>query len=93
MLMSEAKVFSPKSADFLVTRKKEPRLNLRSMVNLEKSENATAIIAANALRTHQNISVSGEANIANGLFVNGIDMSYEHNGRDAFDENKATFID
>ena len=55
--MSEAKVFSPKSADFLVTRKKEPRLDLGKTVDLDESEDAATIIAANTLRAHQDIAV------------------------------------
>ena len=48
-------------------------------------------IAANALRAHQNISVSGNANVMNGLFMNSIKVSYEHNGSHAPHQNKITF--
>ena len=72
LLMSKAEIFSPKSANFFVTAKEKPRFNLRGMEDVAKSENATAIIAANTLRRHKDISVSRNANIANRLFMNGV---------------------
>ena len=86
--MSEAESFSPKSADFLVAGEKKPRFNLRGVVNLEKSKNAATIIAANALRAHQDIAVSGSANVADRLFVNGVEMCGEHDGSLTVDENE-----
>ena len=89
--MSEAKFFSPKPADFLVTAEQEPRLDFCELVNFDESENATAIIAANALRGHEDISVSGEANIANRLFMNGIKVCDEHDGSLSANEYEITF--
>ena len=78
LLMSEAESFSPDAADFLVASEEQPRFNLRGLENFAESENAATIVAANALRAHQNIFVSRKADIANGLFVNGVQVSDEH---------------
>ena len=58
------------------------------MVNLEKSEDAATIIAANTLRAHQDIAVLRFANVAHRLFVNGVQMRYEHDGSLSVDENE-----
>ena len=91
LLMSETEFFCAKPANFFIATEQEPRLDFGKLVNFYESENATAIIAANALRGHKDISVSGEANIANGLFMDGIEMSDEHDGSLSLNENEISF--
>ena len=47
--MSKAEIFGTKPADFLVAGKEKPRFNLCGIIDFAESENATAIITANAL--------------------------------------------
>ena len=89
--MSEAEFFCPKSADFLIATEQEPRFNLRGLKDFAEGKDAAAIIAANALRTHQNISVIGFANVFDGLFMNCVKMCYEHDGSLSVDKNEITF--
>ena len=63
------------------------------MVNLEKSKNAATVIAANTLRAHQDIAVLRFANVAHRLFVNGVQMRYEHDGSLSVDENEIVLVD
>ena len=77
LLVSKAESLGTKSTYFLVARKEQPRLNLRGMEDVTKSENATSIVAANALRTYQNVVVSGNANVVDRFFMNGVQMSDE----------------
>ena len=93
LFMSEAESFSPKPANFFVTGEEKPRFNLRGMEDVTESENATAIIAANALRTHENIFIGGKANVANGFVVNSVQMSDEQNGSVAANEDKIALAD
>ena len=93
LLMSKAEFFGTKSADFFVTRKEEPRFNLRGLKDFAQSKNTATIIAANALWTHKDISVRGEANVVNGLFMNGVQMCHEHDGSLPVYEDKIAFID
>jgi len=62
-------------------------------MNLDESKDTTLVIATNSLRGHKDIFVSGEANIANGLFVNGVEMSDEHNRSLSANEYEITFTD
>ena len=93
MLMSEGEFISPKPTNFLITAEQEPRLDFGEAINFDESKNATAIIAANALRGHKDIFISGEANIANGLFMNRIKMSNEHDRSLPVNENEIGFAD
>ena len=86
--MSKAELFSPKPADFLVTTEKEPRFDFRKAVDFAESKNAAPVVAANALRAHDNVAVSGKADVANGFFVNGVEMSDEHDGSLSANENE-----
>ena len=85
LLMSAAKFFGTEPADFLVAAEQKPRLYFGTAVDFDESKDTATIVAANALRTHQNIFVSGKANVLDGFFVNGVEMS------DAFDENEIAF--
>ena len=78
LLVSKAESFSTDTANFFVTCKEQPRFDLRGTEDIAESENAAPIVAANALRAHQNISVSACTNVANWPFVNGVEMSDEH---------------
>ena len=93
LLMSKAELFSPKPAYFLVTTEQEPRLDFGKAINFDESKDAATVVAANALRTHQNISVSRDADVLDGLFVNGVEMSDEHNGGLSVDENEIALAD
>lgn len=70
--MSETEILSTYAADFFFTSKEEPRLNLRVLKDFNESKTTAPVITANALRTHQNISVSRDADVANGFIVNGV---------------------
>ena len=52
MLVSETEILGTYAADFFLTSKEEPRLNLRGLVNFDESENAAPVIAAYSLRRH-----------------------------------------
>lgn len=93
LTVSEAKFFSSKPADFLVTRKQGPRLDFGKTVDFYESENATTIVAANALRTHDDVSVSRNADVLDGLFVNGIQMRDKHDGSLAVNENEIALVE
>lgn len=93
MFMSETEFFRAKSANFFVTSEEKPRFNLRGMEDVAESENATTIIAANALRTHENIFIGGKANVANGFIMNGIEMSNKQNGSLPPNEDKIALAD
>lgn len=93
LTVSEAKFFSSKPADFLVTRKQGPRLDFGKTVDFDESENAATIVAANALRAHEDVFVRGKADVANGFFVNGIEMCDEHDGSLPVDENEITLVE
>ena len=93
LLMSEAKFFSPKPANFLVATEQEPRLDFGKPIDFDESKDAATIVAANALRAHDDVAVSGNADVANGFFVNGVEVCDEHDGRDAFDENEIAFAE
>ena len=75
LLMNEAKFFSTEPANFFVATEKKPRLNLCVLINFYESKTTAPVIAANALRGHKDIFVSGEANVADRCFVNGVEMS------------------
>ena len=77
LLMSETEIFSPKPANFFVTAKEKPGFNLRGMEDIAECEDTAAIIAANALRTYENIFVGGKTNIANGFIMNGVEVGDE----------------
>lgn len=85
--------FSPDTADFLVTRKEKPRFNLCRRVDFDESKNAAAIVAANTLRAHEDITVSRFADVANGFFMNGIEMGDQHNRSLPANEDKVTLAD
>lgn len=93
MFMSEAKRIRAKPANFFVAGEKKPRFNLSGVEDVTKSENATTIIAANALRTHENIFIGGKANVANGFIMNGIEMSNKQDRSLPMNENKVAFAD
>ena len=91
LLVSEAESFCPDSANFLISGKQEPWFNLRGLEDFDKSENAATVVAANALRTHEDIAVSGNANVVNGFFVHRVEMCDEHDGSLPVDENEIAF--
>ena len=91
--MSATEIFSTKSADFFVAGEEQPRFNLRGLEDFDESKYAATIIAANTLRTHQDISVSRNANIANGFIMNRVQMSDEQNRSLSANENEIVFAD
>lgn len=93
LLMSEAKFFSPKPADFLVAAEQKPRLDFGKAINFDESENAATVVATNSLRAHDDVTVSGKADVANGLFVNGVEVGDEHDGSLPVDENEVALAD
>lgn len=86
-------MFGTKPADFLITGEEKPRFNLRGMEDVTKSENATAIIAANTLGTHENIFIRGKANVADWFIMNGVQMCDQHDGSLPVNEDKIAFAD
>ena len=93
LLMSKAELFSPKPADFLVTTEKKPRFDFRKAVDFAESKNAAPVVAANTLRAHQNIFISRKADVFDVLFVNGVEVCYEHDGSFSMDENEIALAD
>ena len=91
--MSEAKFFSTEPADFFVATEQKPRLDFGESVNLDESKYAATVVAANALRAHEDVSVSRDADVLDGLFVNCVEMSDEHNRRSSVDENEIALAD
>ena len=93
LLMSKTKFFSTKSANSFVTAEQEPRFDFGKAVDFYEGEYTATIVAANALRTHDDVAVSGSADVANRLFVNGVEMCDEHNGSLSMDKNKIVFVE
>ncbi len=62
-------------------------------MNFDESKDATAIIAANALRAHDDVAVSRDADVFDGLFVNGIHVCDKHDGSLPVNENEIAFAD
>jgi len=93
LLVSETESFSTDAANLFVACEQEPRFNLRGTEDIAESENAATIVAANALRTHQNIAVSRNANVANGLFVNRVHVCDQHNRSLSANENEISLAD
>ena len=93
LLMSEGEFISPKPANFLVTAEEKPRFNLRGQEDMDESKATATIVAANALRTHDDIFVSGNADVFDGMFVNGVQMSNKHDWSLPVDENEITLAD
>ena len=93
LLMREAELFSTEPADFLVATEQKPRLDFGKAVDFDECKDAATIVAANALRTHQNISVSRDADVFDVLFVNGVEVCDEHDGSFSMDENEIALAD
>ena len=93
LLMSKAELFSPKSADFFVTAEQEPRFDFGKAIDFDEGKDAAPVIAANALRAHDDVAVSRNANVANGFFMNGVEMSDEHDGSLPVDENEVALVE
>ena len=93
LLMSETKFFGTEPADFLVATEQEPRLDFRKAVDLDESKDAATIIAANALRAHDDVAVRGKADVFDWFFVNCVEMCDEHDGGLSVDENEVAFAD
>ena len=91
--MSNTESLGTESANFFVATKQEPRFNLRGRVDFDKGENAATIIAANALRGHEDISVSRKANVTNRFFVNGVHVGDQHNWSLSANENEISLTD
>ena len=75
LLVSETEILSTYAADFFITSKEEPRLNLRGLKDFYESKTTASVITANALRGHKDIFISRNTYIANGFFVNRIKVS------------------
>lgn len=58
-----------------------------------ESEATATIVTADSLRGRKDISVGRRANFPNVLFVNGVEVSDKHDGRDTLDENEVTATD
>ena len=93
LLMSKAKFFSTKSTNFLVATEQEPRFDFGNPIDFDESKDAATIVAANALRAHDDIFVSRDADVLDGLFVNGVEMSDEHDGSLPTNENEIALAD
>ena len=93
LLMSEGEFISPKPANFLVTAEEKPRFNLRGQEDMDESKATATIVAANALRAHDDIFVSGNADVFDGLFVNGVQMRNKHNGSLPVNEKEIALAD
>ena len=91
--VSKAELFSPKPADFLVTAEQKPWLDFGTAVDFDESKDAATIVAANALRAHDDVAVRGKAKVANGFFVNGIQMRDKHDGSLPVDENEISLAE
>ena len=88
LFMSEGEFISPKPADFFVATKQEPRLDFGQAINLDESENPAPIVAAYALRAHDDIFVSRNADVFYGMFVNGVEVSNKHDWSLPVNEDK-----
>ena len=88
LTVSEAKLVSSKPADLLITAEQKPRLDFGKAVDFDESKDAATIVAANALRAHDDVAVNGKANVADRFFVNGVKVCDEHNGSLPMDENE-----
>ena len=91
--MSETEFFSTEPANFFLATEKKPRLNLCALIDFDESKTTAPVITANALRGHKDIFVSGEADVANRLFMNRVEMRDEHNGSLPANEDKIAFTD
>ncbi len=72
LLVSETEILGTYSADLFFTSKEEPRLNLRGLKDFDESKDAAPVVAANALRGHDDVAVSGSADVFYGLFMNRV---------------------
>lgn len=93
LFVSETESFSPDTANFLVSSEQEPRFNLRGAEDVDESKATTTVIAANALRRHKDITVSGSTNVAYRFFVHRVEMCDEHNRSLPANEDKVTLAD
>ena len=78
--MKLTEILCAQPANFFVASEEQPRLDLRGQVDFDESENTATIVAANALRRHEDISVFRRADLFGGLGVNSVEVSDQHDG-------------
>ena len=66
---------------------------LCALKDFDESKTTAPVITANALRGHEDIFISRNTYIANGLFVNGVHVSDEHNRSLPVNENKTQSVE